>query len=97
MAVVSKDDILQRINSIIPDGNEDVTLLEDVTDTFDYFENNSQTDYQEKYTTLLKKYRDRFTDGTDAMEDRETNKKEYDEEANVIKRQTYDDLFIREV
>ena len=98
MAVVPKDSIIQRINAIIPEGTEDMALLEDVADTFAYFENNSQTDYQTKYNDLMKKYRDRFIDGTNSMEDREEgNNGDKESYEQFEKRMTFDSLFERSV
>lgn len=98
MAVTTKEDLISRINAMIPENSEDLTLLEDVTDTFNYFENNSQTDYQTKYNDLVKKYRDRFTDGSYAMEDREPKESGEEPKAEQFeKRMTFDSLFERSV
>jgi len=63
MAVKTKDELLQQINSI--EGlNEDtsISLIEDITDTFDSF--SDATDWKAKYeendAAWKKKYKDRF-------------------------------------
>lgn len=96
MAVTTKEDLMSRINAMIPEGAEDLTILEDVADTFAYYENTAQTDYQTKYNELAKKYRDRFTDGSYAMEDREPKETGDEPESEQFeKKMTFDSLFER--
>lgn len=68
MAIVTKEDLLARINERIPEGSEDLSLLEDIADTFDDLSAKSQTDWKSKYDTLYSAYRTRFIQGTPAPE-----------------------------
>lgn len=63
MAIKNKDDLLTRINSLIPEGAEDLTILEDISDTFDDLQGKAQTDWESKYNTLYEAYRTRFVEG----------------------------------
>ena len=44
MAVRTKEEIMAMINSMIPEGSEDLTALEDVKDTFEAFEAQTKPD-----------------------------------------------------
>ena len=74
MAIVTKSDLLKRINEIAGDNTSDAVLelLGDVTDTLDDAEKRAKGDgenWEEKYkqndAEWRKKYRDRFMQGTD--------------------------------
>lgn len=74
MAIVTKSDLLKKINEIVGDNTSDavVGLLEDVADTFDDAEKRAKGDgenWKEKYeqndAEWRKKYRDRFMQGSD--------------------------------
>lgn len=94
MAIKSKDDLIASIKAVIGDDttDESLTLLEDVSDTFTSFENETKdkTDWKAKYNELdsswRKKYRDRFMNGP-ADEDDFSE----EEERKVPRR--YEDLF----
>lgn len=105
--VKTKDEIIDSLKTLIGDKTDDtaLSLLEDVTDTFDDFANknnsNDNTDWEKKYNELdetwRKKYRDRFFDGNEgdkSLEGNEigakTNKPEPEPKEETI---TYDDLF----
>ena len=64
MAVVSKEDLLNRITAFIgEDKNDDmITLVEDVTDTFDDFDNKTKdaTNWKQKYEENDKNWREKY-------------------------------------
>lgn len=66
MAIVTKEDLLKRINETIPEGSEDLSLLEDISDTFDDLTTKSQTDWKSKYDSIYAAYRTRFIEGSPA-------------------------------
>ena len=95
MAIKSCEDLLKSLNALIGDNStdENLTILEDVTDTLkDYEEKTAdQTDWKSKYeqndADWRKKYRDRFLSG-------ETIKDEQEEDVEKdSKSLTFDSLF----
>lgn len=95
MAIKSKDDLIASIKAVIGEDttDESLTLLEDVSDTFASFENETKdkTDWKAKYNELdsswRKKYRDRFMNGSADEED------DYSEEEGRKVPRRYEDLF----
>lgn len=94
MAVLKKEEFIEKISKIIGDENSDenLELLEDITDTFDSFSNTEN--WKEKYETNDKewreKYRKRFetpSEKKDEESEEETEKKEEKEKT------TFDELF----
>ena len=82
MAIVSKADLLKKINEIVGDNTSDAVLglLDDVSDTFDDAEKRANGDgenWKEKYeqndAEWRKKYRDRFMQGADAPDEQLPN------------------------
>ena len=78
MAVLSKEDLFNKIKERIGDATDEETLsfVEDVTDTFNELETKATgdgTDWKAKYDELdeswKKKYRDRFFSGETSAED----------------------------
>lgn len=96
MAVTSKENLLERLNKLAgEDQNEEaVSLLEDFSDTFDSVQNPG-SDWEDKYKTLEKKYRERFFSGSnnDKKPDPEPEADEEDWYENPV---TFDDFFIRD-
>ena len=64
MAVVSKEDLLNRITAFIGEDKNDemITLVEDVTDTFDDFDNKTKdaTNWKQKYEENDKNWREKY-------------------------------------
>ena len=101
MAVLTREDYLERLNTLVGEDNSDEALqiIEDFTDTFDNLgtqnDNNDNENWKQKYeeldATWRQKYRDRFmnsqTTEEDVIEDQEDNV-EYDGELKE-----YDELF----
>lgn len=95
MAIKSREDLLKSLNTLIGDNStdENLTILEDVTDTLkDYEEKTAyQTDWKTKYeqndAEWRKKYKERFLSG-------ETIKDEQEEDVKKdSKLLTFDSLF----
>ena len=95
MAIISKDELMNRLNTFLGEDTTDETLsfIEDVTDTIEDYESKSSTDWEKRYNDLdnewRKKYRERFF--RKVKEDNEVEEEEVKEEPK-----TYDDLFEKE-
>ena len=87
MAVLTREDYLERLNALVGEDNTDEALqiIEDFTDTFDNLgtqnDNNDNENWKQKYeeldATWRQKYRDRFmnsqTTEEDVIEEQEDN------------------------
>ena len=100
MAILSREDYLERLNTLVGEDNSDEALqiIEDFTDTFDNLgtqNDNDNEDWKQKYeeldATWRQKYRDRFmnsqTTEEDVIEDQEDNV------ASDGEMREYDELF----
>ena len=101
MAILTREDYLERLNTLVGEDNSDEALqiIEDFTDTFDNLgtqnDNNDNENWKQKYeeldATWRQKYRDRFmnsqTTEEDVIEEQEDNVKSDGE------LKEYDDLF----
>lgn len=86
--IKTKEELIESINRLIPEGSEDLTILEDVSDTLDSMKV-ERDPYEDKYNDLLKKYRERFTEvKTDEVVD-----KSEEAEIEVEEKTTFEDLF----
>ena len=84
----TKEELIESINALIPEGTEDLTILEDVSDTLDSM-TKEKDPYEDKYNDLLKKYRERFTEvKTDEVVD-----KSEEAEIEVEEKTTFEELF----
>lgn len=96
MAVRSKEEILGLVRTRIGEGatDDDLALIEDITDTIDNYETTSKdtTDWKKKYedndASWRKKYRDRFFSGKGSDEDDDK-----DDPKPKPKVRTFEDLF----
>lgn len=93
MAVLKKDELFAKIKERIGDDNSDEALsfIEDVTDTVNNYENNSNEDWKTKYEQNDKawrdKYRERFFNDTN-------DKSDFDkDEPDEPKQLTFENLF----
>ena len=103
MAVLSKEDYLNRVKTIVGEdmSDENVSLIEDFSDTYDDLESRANVDttsdeeWQKKYDDLdaewRKKYTDRFFSSEDTGETN-TGTKDSNEEVDESPK-TFDDLF----
>lgn len=87
--IKSKEELIESINALIPEGTEDLTILEDVSDTLDSMKKEKDP-YEDKYNDLLKKYRERFTE---VKTDEVVEKSEEAEIETETEKITFDDLF----
>ena len=97
MAVLSREDLMRRLNEALGD-DADVSILEDVADTYDAVADHSDADewerkYNENEAAWRKRYRDRFESGTPDSCGTNTEDEPQEEE---IKVKTFDELFVNE-
>ena len=81
---LSKEDLKKKVNEMEIDNERKIELLEDIEDSFDVQENNSE--YEElkaKYEELQEKYKARFFDGEIEKPEEETEELEEVEEIDV--------------
>ena len=87
---LSKDELIKKVNEKVMDEDVKVELMEDITDSFEINEEPKEDErvkeLEEKYTTLLEKYKERFLNGSE----KETEEKEEDEEG--LKEEEYVDV-----
>ena len=75
---LSKDELLAKINEKVMDEDVKIELIEDVTDSFEIDDSNSNEEYEQriteledKYKNLQEKYKERFLNKVDEKEDDE--------------------------
>ena len=101
MAILSREDYLERLNTLVGEDNTDEALqiIEDFTDTFDNLgtqnDNNDNENWKQKYeeldATWRQKYRDRFMNSQTTEEDVIEEQKDNVETDGELKE--YDELF----
>lgn len=101
MAVLTREDYLERLNTLVGEDNSDEALqiIEDFTDTFDNLgtqnDNNDNENWKQKYeeldATWRQKYRDRFMNSQTTEEDVIEGQEDNVESDGEIKE--YDELF----
>ena len=97
MAVLSREDLMKRLNEALGE-DADVSILEDVADTYDAVADHSDAEewerrYNENEAAWRKRYRDRFESGT--PDPGVTNTTD-DPQEDEIKVKTFDELFVNE-
>lgn len=97
MAVLSREDLMKRLNESLGE-DADVSIMEDVADTYDAMADHSDADewerrYNENDAAWRKRYRDRFECG--APDPGAINPTD-DTEEEEIKVKTFDELFVNE-
>ena len=97
MAVLSREDLMKRLNEALGE-DADVSIMEDVADTYDAVADHSDADewerkYNENEAAWRKRYRDRFESGTPDPTATNTEDEPQEEE---IKVKTFDELFVNE-
>lgn len=87
MAIVTKEDLLTRVNALAGDDASDTTLslIEDISDTFDSFGEDWKTKYEENDLEWRKRYKERFEKPVESVE----QPKEKEDEEKI----SFDDLF----
>ena len=101
MAVLTREDYLERLNTLVGEDNSDEALqiIEDFTDTFDNLgtqnDNNDNENWKQKYeeldATWRQKYRDRFMNSQTTEEDVIKEQEDNVETDGELKE--YDELF----
>lgn len=99
MAVLSREDLMKRLNEALGE-DADVSIMEDVADTYDAIADHSDADewerrYNENEAAWRKRYRDRFecvTPDSGAL----NNTDDTEDEEEEIKVKTFDELFVNE-
>ena len=93
MAVITRENLLERINTLAGENSESDTvlsLIEDVDDTFKNFENNDNTIWKDKYEKNDKEWRERYKARfLNDVDDKELEDKE-DETPKTLR---FEDLF----
>ena len=97
MAVKTKDELLNSIRAKIGDDQSDeaISLIEDISDTYDTLESKANPDgidwktkYEENDATWRQKYRDRFFNSDGENDDKDDKSDDSD-----VKPLTYENLF----
>ena len=75
---LSKDELLAKINEKVMEEDVKIELIEDVTDSFEIDDSNSNEEYEQriteledKYKNLQEKYKERFLNKVEEKEDDE--------------------------
>lgn len=109
MPVLTREQLLQKINTILGDNattDDGLSLIEDVTDTYNDLTSKNSTDWEEKYNENDKawreKYRARFMSGGSSNDDDNSPSDDKNtpldegEEKKELEALTYDKLFTTE-
>ena len=100
MAIISKEELISKVNALIADRDDDesISLMEDITDSINAYETkiNESGDWKTKYEENDKEWRrryiERFTTPSDSVkEEVQEEEKEYITEP--VSMTSYDDLF----
>lgn len=71
MSVLSREELISKVSKYIGDKNDDdsISLLEDITDTFDGDGEDWKKKYEENDASWRKRYRERFENGNQVRKD----------------------------
>lgn len=105
MAVLSREDLMHRLNEALGE-DADVSILEDVADTYDAAVDHADADewerrYNENEAAWRKRYRERFENGTpeNVSSDHGSGHRrtsDPENETEEIKVKSFDELFVTE-
>lgn len=97
MAILSRDQLMQIIQSKLTDSDDDLTILENITDTINEYEEKDKEDWKTKYEENDKqwreRYRARFLDPRPVPAEAETPLPEQEPEEPKSAHITVDELF----
>lgn len=100
MAIVSNEDLIQRLTALIGESttDENISLIEDVTDTLqDYTERTEDsTDWKEKYIENDKEWRRRYTERFANNNEQDNENSQHQEDSQESEKLTFDSLFKEE-
>ena len=93
---LSKEELKKKIDEVIENDDLKISLLEDIEDSVDVTEDETEkvnkSEYEDlkmKYEDIKAKYKERFLKGNDEVEEKEDEVEEKEE----IEPRKYDDLF----
>lgn len=71
MAVLSRDELISKVSAYIGERNDDesISLLEDITDTFNVDGEDWKKKYEDNDIAWRKRYRERFENGNQVRKD----------------------------
>lgn len=97
MAIVSNEDLIQRVTALIGESttDENISLIEDVTDTLQDYTNRTQdsTNWQEKYNENDREWRKRYTERFSNNSSQGDEKPLPPSETQIDEKLTFDSLF----
>lgn len=98
MAIISKDELMNRLSTFLGEDTSDETLsfIEDVTDTIEDYESKSNTDWEQRYKDLDSEWRAKYKDRFFRKVTSDESIKETVDEEERKEPETYDDLFEKE-
>lgn len=100
MAIVSNEDLIQRLTALIGESttDENISLIEDVTDTLqDYTERTKDTTiWKEKYAENDKEWRKRYTERFANNDRQDDENSQYKNDSQESEKLTFDALFKEE-
>lgn len=100
MAIVSNEDLIQRLTALIGESttDENISLIEDVTDTLqDYTERTKDTtDWKEKYAENDREWRKRYTERFANNDGQGDENSQHQEGSQNSEKLTFDSLFKEE-
>lgn len=77
---LSKDELIKKINEKVMDEDVKIELMEDITDSFEVSEEPKEDErvkeLEDKYNSLMEKYKERFLSGSEEKEEKEENEDE---------------------
>ena len=60
MAVLTREELMRAIQAKLTDSDDDLTILENITDTINSMENTDNEDWKQKYEENDKQWRERY-------------------------------------
>ena len=92
--VLGKDEFFKRLENLVGDDDESLTLIEDFTDTFNDLESKANSDeWEKKYNELDAKWREKYKSRFFNTSPDEVKKEQEDDVKRDETAQTYEDLF----
>ena len=94
----TKDELLDMIKNILPDDTTDdaLSLIEDITDTFETEEDKDKTDWKQKYVDNDKEWRQRYRDRFFSPKGSDSEQGLTDPEDEPEEKRNFSDLFKEE-
>lgn len=87
---LNKEELIKKVNEKVMDEDVKIELMEDITDSFEVSEEPKEDErvkeLEEKYNSLMEKYKERFLNGSEEKEETKEEEKEDEglEEEEVI-------------